>query len=326
MTRFIRHWYFLLRTALLLASEFARAGWYFKKRALHDLALPDSDALTSKEKRRLKHYFYGTTYLSVIFCSLRGRRRNRRERRLFLHLSALACYFDDLVDAFTHPGSVETGWLDNPEAYGRATDPGGRALHLLQKISRDLPAHDLEQFRAFMNRVFNAETDVAQQATAETLALHCAEKGGFSVLLFRRALPDPLSPTEQEALFQFGFLIQLCDDIFDLWHDRQAGIATPAAFFAAQNDVTAMKKLFEQQVQAVQQAFARLPRYQTALAAIQFLSGITRVCLRHYEDLQKKHGTLPLDDRKLMVVDMEQWRNRMRVVLEIGNWKLEIGN
>lgn len=319
MTRFIRHWYHLLRAAFLLTPEFARAGWYFKKRALHDLALPDSDALTSKEKRRLKHYFYGTTYLSVIFCSLRGRRRNRQERRLFLHLSALACYFDDLVDAVARQSDLQTDWLDNPEAYGRATDPGGRALHLLQKISRDLPARDLEQFRAFMNRVFNAETTLEKQAPAENLAQHCAEKGGFSVLLFRRALPDPLSPAEQEALFQFGFLIQLCDDIFDLWHDRQAGIATPAAFFAAQNDVAALKTLFEQQVQTVQQAFARLPRYRTSLATIQFLVGITRVCMRHYEDLQKKHGTLPLDNRKLMVVDMEQWRNRMRVVLEIGN-------
>jgi hypothetical protein len=321
MTRFLRHWYHLLRAALLLAPEFARAGWYFKKQALRDLALPDSDALTSKEKRRLKHYFYGTTYLSVIFCSLRGRRRNRRERHIFLHLSALACYFDDLVDAFARQNELETGLLDNPEAYGRATDPGGRALHLLQKVSRELPARDLGQFRAFMQRVFQAETAPAPSGTtaAEGLRQHCAEKGGFSVLLFRRALPEPLSAGEQEALFQFGFLIQYCDDLFDVWHDRQASTATPVTFFAAQNDVGAMKALFEQQVTAVRQAFAALPRYRTALAAIQYLVGITRVCLRHYEDLQKKHGTLPLDNRRAMVVDMERWRNRVRVMVEIGN-------
>lgn len=320
MTRYISHWFYLLRAAFLLATEFARAGWYFKKQALHELALPDSDTLTSKEKRRLKHYFYGTTYLSVIFCSLQVRRRNHRERRLFLHLSALACYFDDLVDAC--PGQNEAAaWLDTPEAYGRAADPGGRALNLLQKISRDLPARDLEQFRAFLHRVFNTETGMARHGnlTENDLKHHCAEKGGFSVLLFRRALPEPLSAAEQEALFQFGFLIQYCDDLFDLWHDRQTGTATPVTFFAAQNDVSGMKTLFEQQVRAVRQTFTALPRYRTTLAAIQFLIGITRVCLRHYEDLQKKHGTLPLDDRRAMVVDMERWRNRMRVVVEIGN-------
>jgi hypothetical protein len=58
-------------------------------------------------------------------------------------------------------------------------------------------------------------------------------------------------------------------------------------------------------------------RSHTALAAIHFLIAVTRVCLRHYEDLQKKHGTLPLHDRAAMVVDMEKWGNRMRAMREL---------
>jgi hypothetical protein len=353
MTNTLRHFYRLLRATVWLALAFARASWYFKNRALRDLALPHPESLTSKEKRRLKHYFYGTTYLSSIFCILRGRTRSRREKHLFTNLAALAYFFDDLVDAFREKDDSGILWLDNPERYGQTADPRGLALHFLHNIYRELPPGDLAQFKEFMHRVFNVETREIGNWKLEIADLEkiTAEKGGYSVLLFRRVLENPLSAQEQEALFQFGYLVQLCDDIFDLWHDRQAGTTTLATFFAEKNDVAGLRQVFEKQVVAVKSAFAALAStppptpplkgrrglehtatlsrtplpfrggvgggVETALTAIHFLVAITCVCLRHYEDLQKKHGTLPLDDRAAMVVDMEKWGNRVRAAREL---------
>ncbi len=365
MTTLLRHWYHLFCATVWLALAFARASWYFKNRALHDLALPHPESLTSKEKRRLKHYFYGTTYLSAVFCILRGRTRTRREKHLFTNLAALAYFFDDLVDAFR--GNDDSGilWQDNPEEYGHTADPRGLALHFLQNVYRELPPGDLAQFKDFMHRVFNVEvTKVIEKNNSNDLN-DCndlisitSEKGGYSVLMFRRILSNPLSLEEQEALFQFGYFVQLCDDIFDLWHDRQAGTATLATFFAEKNDVAGLRVFFEKQVGVVRGEFlnsspastspptpplkgrgdvecaatmSRLPSLlgegsgvgltwgsaRAAYAAIHFLVAITRVCLRHYEDLQKKHGTLPLDDRAAMVVDMERWGNRVRAAREL---------
>lgn len=336
MPRLLRHWYFLLRASAWLALAFARANWYFKYRAFQDLTLPYPNALSSKEKRRLKHYLYGTTYLSTVFCALRGYPRNRREQHLFTNLAALAYYFDDLVEAFRGFDDTGIAWLDNPEAYGQTADPNGLALHFLYNVYRELPPGDLVQFKNFMHRVFNVETrDLKPMASLPEpkaeLERITAEKGGFSVLLFRRVLAHPLSAEEQEAMYQFGYFIQLSDDIFDLWHDRQAGVTTLATYFAAHNDVAGLKKLFEDQVEVMRNAFApqstaegtkawpgwtRSGRH-TAVAALHFLVSITRVCLHHYEDLQKKHGTLPLDDRAAMVMDMEKWGNRARAAREV---------
>ncbi|MBV6440852.1 MAG: hypothetical protein EPGJADBJ_02527 [Saprospiraceae bacterium] len=361
MIRLLRHGYYLLHATVWLALAFARAGFYFKTKALHDLALPNPEALTSKEKRRLKHYFYGTTYLSAVFCMLRGYPRSRNEKHLFTNLAALAYFFDDLVDAFRGRDDSGILWQNNPEQYGRAADPRGLALHFLQNIYNELPPASLMLFKEFMHRVFNVETAERQNGDGRLrMADHgwrmadleriTAEKGGFSVLLFRRVLAHPLEEAEQEALFQFGYLVQLCDDIFDLWHDRQSKTVTLATFFAERNDISGLRNVFENQVDVVKKAFALNPGSShtareapanaperspapfppgevqgvgskrgrsSSLAAIHFLVSITRVCLRHYADLQKKHGTLPLDDRAAMVVDMERWANRTRAILEL---------
>lgn len=321
----MRHLYYLTRATLWLLLAFTRAAWYFKWRALRTLALPHPESLSSKELRRLKHYFYGTTYLSIVFCSLRGFPRTRQEKRLFTNLAALAYFFDDLVDSFREQDNSGILWQDNPEKYGHTADERGLALHFLNNIYRELPPNDLEEFKAFMHQVFNVETLGRQQTDrgktlkSEELKHITAQKGGYSVLLFRRVLHHDLSAEERNALYQFGYLIQLCDDIFDLWFDYQEGIATLATAAARHGDFRHLSTLFEHQVADTRQAFRRTAysrgKIETALRVVHFIVSITRVCLMEYSDLQKKHGTLPLDQRSLMVVDMEKWRNRIRAAM-----------
>ena len=250
---------------------------------------------------------------------------NRKEKHRFSRLSALACFFDDLADAPHRHDNSNIPWQSNPEQYGQATDPGGVAVHLLHTLYQDLPPENLPIFKTFLHRVFNLETAGRQQngqaLSPEELQRLTAEKGGCSVLLFRRLLDHPLSKAEQEALFQFGALIQLSDDIFDLWFDRQNGIATLATLLTAQNDLPRLQQHFDRQTSATIHAFRQTPyprpQVETALHAVHFLVSITRVCLDHYCDLQKKRGTLPLDDRRAMVVDMQRPGKRLRAGLKL---------
>ena len=53
---------------------------------------------------------------------------------------------------------------------------------------------------------------------------------------------------------------------------------------------------------------------RTTLGAIHVLTAITRTCLLHYQELEKKHGHVPILDRQMMVVDMEKWKNRIRAL------------
>lgn len=342
----LRHWFYLLRATAWLSLVFAGASVYFRNKAWLALQLSAPKNLTLKEKRRLKHYFFGTTYLSALFCCLRGRGRTPVEKQAFTNLAALACFFDDLVDGFRQADNSGVTWQDNPEVYGQTADERGLAIHFLHNIYAVLPPKDLAAFKGFMHRVFNIETRGAQKdphgqpPTLETLTHITAEKGGYSVLLFRKILSHPLLPAEQTALHQFGYLIQLCDDIFDVWFDLQEGIVTLATHLLSEQKTAALSQCFEQQVTATHHAFRalrtgkkkRLPnpeglanaevsgysnlQIETALRIVHYLVSVTRVCLSHYSDLAKK-GPLPLHSRRDMVVDMAQWSNRLRAFKQV---------
>lgn len=325
MLQRLKHWYYLTGTTAALASAFARAAWYFAVNGKASLAPLPRKSLTINEIRRWKHYFYGATYLRAVFSLLHRHSVSPGEMRLFANLSALAGFFDDLADAFRRRDQTGIRWQDNPEQYGQTADSSGRALQFLQNVYGGLPPEDLPQFKQFLNRVFNLETTGRQQSGQTLppgeLARLTAEKGGYSVLLFRRALRPPLPETEQQALFEFGALVQLCDDIFDLWFDRQNGTDTLATALAAQNDIEQLKCLFEHQVTRTHAAFRQTgfphSRIERALSALHYLVSVTRSCLAHYLRLKKKSGSLPFNNRRAMVVDMGRWSNRFRAGLRV---------
>ena len=134
--------------------------------------------------------------------------------------------------------------------------------------------------------------------------------------MFRRLLAHPLSLAERQAILEFGYLMQLADDIFDLWHDRQAGVRTLATTAPREIRAVFLKEIFEKQVAETRAAFRKtiFPKSQveTALAIVLGIVSVTRVCIDQYLFWEKKLGAMPLDDRKKMVCDMERFPNMLR--------------
>lgn len=321
----MRPYLLLARSTGWLMLAYVRAAWYFRWQALPSLGLPNGLQLNQWEKKRFKHYFYGTTYLAALMDCLRRQSRSKAEHARFTHLSALAFCFDDLVDILPPDQSSEMPSPANPEAFGASADQRGIALPLLQKLYSMLPAQQLDAFKQYMQRVFKVEMEGRLQRQKSKngqeyafglaeLSARTAEKGGASVLLFRSVLSPSMTPAEEDALFQFGHLIQLSDDIFDLWHDRQAGIETLATWLAEKNELKQLSEIFELQVQQTKQAFRNTSyppgQVETALGILHYLVGITRVCLNHYQGF----SGLSLDNRTAIVVDMEKWPNRFAAI------------
>lgn len=288
--------------------------------------LPETNLFTAAEKRRVTHYAYGTAYLSTLFCSLRQSSLRAKEARLLAYLSALAGYFDDLIE---QPLTIP---LHQPsvQQLGEHTDTRGIAAKLLAHITQGLDAEQSPHFYKYLDRVFQAEMAAKcldlQAVTPEEIEKNSAEKGGASVLLFRSVLSHALSQEEAVAMFEFGALIQISDDIFDLWHDLQNGQNTLATYWATQKNIPLLKNKWEQQLHITQNALRFCPypiqAIQTSLYVLHYLNSITQVCLAHYLHISDSDGTLPLHDRAKMVVDMAKWRTRIRAGLHL--WRIPV--
>lgn len=299
-----------LCAAMHLLWVFLRAALWQKRAAG---CLPRQ--LSPAAMRRFYHYYQGTTYLAAVFSALSGRGRNREERRLFALMAALAAYFDDLSDA--RPAAPDpVDWT----LRGRLLDPDGTALCLLDELRRSLGAEQAGGFESALEAVYQVEMRTTAQPDLPGLMYSTGEKGGNSVLLFRSLLHSPLSMEERELLFEFGRLIQLSDDIFDVWFDLvEPPQHTLAVWFLQKNKVGDLIQLFENQVDSLRERMLKssFPHRKTTWATIFFLVAATRVALGHYRRLALRHGALPLHDRSQMVVDMAAWPNRWRMLVMI---------
>jgi hypothetical protein len=306
-------------SSFIILLAFAHTWWRLKWSLPHALHLPETLSLSPQEYRRIKHYCYGSTYLAVVMGSLLKHRRTASERSLFDQLAALAAVFDALAENFEHE-HIEQTPPHSPEHFGQTADQRGLALYLLQNLQRAVPESQTEAFQTYLQRVFKAETAGKYLSTQggntpglKALTDLTAEKGGASVLLFRSLLNREIPAAEANAMFQLGCLIQLSDDLFDLWHDHQAGIVTDTTQHAVRGEIQVLAEKLEAQILITQTAFRQTPyptpQIESALQVLHYLSSISRVCVQHYLRLQHQYGTLPLENRTLMVVDMAKWKN-----------------
>jgi len=280
--------------------------WWFALRRT-----PGLQGVINWNRRRFRHYYWGTTYLAAVFSARSGRGRSARERRLFVQMAALAAYFDEINEQGTAPPS-DIGWKQK----GAALDGRGLAWPLLQAVRSALTLEQSGPFEAELDAVYRSETVRELSDKPEGLS-----KGAHSVLLFRSLLSPPAPAAERAAWYAFGQLIQLCDDVFDVWFDAQSpGTASTLPLrFLSRNDVPGLVDIFEKQVLHTRQCLLALPGRggAKAWATLFFLVATARVALAHYRRVGQREGILPLEDRKTMVVDMSRWANRFRWLAEI---------
>lgn len=323
--RYGKHCYWMAVATIRLLVGFALASRYFKTQLSADLQLPESSFFSRKEKRRLKHYFYGGTFLQLLFEALQPAATSAGTYYRLSNLAALAHYFDDLLELSRAQTLNGFNWKDKPREFGRLVDDHRQlALHFLDNLHQSMEAEQQVAFDQVMYHVFNSELAAKQQPPEnfEQLQVHAAEKGGYSVLLFRQLAPVAPDVLEERALLEFGHLIQACDDIFDVWFDLEEQVPSFAAHLLQKGQLKKLKEVFEQQVVATSVAFRSCGfpkgRIETALRMVHYITAITRVCLKHYQQLEKKHGYLPLEKRFEMVVDMERWKNRLATAYELA--------
>ncbi len=257
-------------------------------------------------------------YLPMVcqpFARLADRRMNKSEKLRFIHYFICSSLFDDFTDY---------DLLDEKQLYNIS-------FHYDQYNCRNFDeivfkeSHKL--LRSFVKeenlydevsvKLFEAQKQSKEQyrstLSAETLRKVTFDKGGYAVLLCSFYMDHPRTTAVRECWYRLGTLIQLTNDLYDIYKDLQDEISTLPN---TMQDVYAFEQFFMGEINKMKEQIRQLPeslhrRQDLSLS----MAGIYAFGLIALHQLKKIQGTeirmpdMRQIERKKLIIDMERPAN-----------------
>ncbi len=297
--------------------------WANRKNALHLIAKinqsmeKDGHSLSDFHIKRIKQYTIFITMTSGWFAILRGAKPNKKEKTLALHLGAITPFIDDLTDSLKKTSSEILEELNATDTTLNSAILAAR--YLLTEIRKNA---DEDFFRFCEQTLLTQDESLKQVGTAilsdEELKHITRNKGGSSLLLYRIVLGDNLKKGEKEAIYALGDLVQLTNDVFDIYKDLQDKQQT---LYTNTTDFKTAYKAYKLTYDEVNQRFYALDYDKKTIK--QFLYRVSTIVSRAmicFDQLiltqNAKGGVLNLADwtRKELICDMEKPSNILKAL------------
>jgi hypothetical protein len=288
--------------------------------AIAEASMHNDGSLDEEDFDKIRGY-YGFGVPAIVgegFCTVRGAGMTQQERMASTFQGALTGLYDDFFDKTGLAEKEIRYMMADPNSYAPASSLEKLFIHFLKHVRENL--RDEKLFSYYFEHVFTAQVQSKKQlkkdlARDEIKAI-TFDKGGYSLLFYRSVFEHAFQEGEEEALYNIGGLMQLGNDIFDVYKDSRAGIRTLASDCEQVNDV---RQEFLLQLDHCLRLISRLDYRKTDIRRFihKFILGISRcsVCLDQLEKLQERSPgrfTPSEYSREELICDMEKPSNMLR--------------
>ena len=283
-----------------------------------EYALKTNDgSLDGEDFDKIRNY-YGFGVPAIVgegFCTLRGKPMNERERLASTYQGALTGLYDDFFDkTHLHDDEIRK-MMDDPPGYEAKSSLEKLFVSFLKNVHENI--QDKASFNQSFYGVYMAQMESKKQASdeisEETIREITFKKGGASLLFYRSIFGFPFMKEEEDALYHAGALMQLGNDIFDVYKDDRQHIST---LMTRCKKVDQVRQIFNHQldksISLIRETSYDGKNINTYLR--KFVLGISRcfVCLDQMERLEQKTGGHfnPAEySRQELICDMEKPHN-----------------
>lgn len=291
---------------------------------LDDTLLHNDGSIDDKDIKKINHY-YGLAAPAIVgeaFCILQGRPVSKDERMASTCQGAMTGLFDDLFDQHSISEEHLHDLVHNPGSATPANTHEQLFLHFYKEMLRQVP--DPAEATAQLVKVGQSQQESKKQEnagiTTEEIENITLDKGGQSLIFYRMAFNDRICVSEMEMLMQLGGLIQLSNDIFDVYKDLQQGIHTLAT---QTRDIRQLRDYYSAWINRFRDMVMQsgYHRYRAVLFIERFSIAVFSrcfVCLDQFEKLQRQSGGIfnpQLYERGQLVCDMDTGGNKRRSVM-----------
>lgn len=250
------------------------------------------------------------------FIALRGREATTEEKERLVLYFICSGAFDDFVDR-NELSSEDLHTISfHPENFQPHRIEEKMFLHCHLTLRNFV--HDRASYDETSRGLFRAQLDSVRQTSPEPMQEEellriTLEKGGYAVHLCHFYLDHDAFETERSCWYRIGGIIQLTNDLFDIWRDGQAGIQTLAN---KMTNAHVFHDFLSALVQEMMQIIGELPVTNARKHA--FLLNMMAVCsfsdmavnrLRRIQGNEPQLPDIKNLPRKALIMDMEKPAN-----------------
>jgi hypothetical protein len=277
--------------------------------------------LNETDFKKITHY-YGWAVPAILgeaFCVLRGKKMSGKERLASTCQGAMTGLFDDFFDKDYMDDEKVKSKINPLQSHDNQQSNERLFNSFYEKALINVP--DKSRMQHALLAVHNAQVKSKKQAdpslTLGEIQAVTEEKGGTSLLFYRTAfLPLP-SDKEISLLFHLGATMQLANDIFDVYKDRENNIRT---LMTEATKVNTVRSLLSDRLEYAYKEAYLLPYDQPGIR--KFLNNLSLgifsrsfVCLDHLEKNEKLtggHFDVKAYSRAQLICDMDTKKNMLR--------------
>ncbi|MBP6430657.1 MAG: hypothetical protein KA319_02735 [Ferruginibacter sp.] len=262
--------------------------WLTTAKSTNDGSLEEADF------KKITHY-YGLAVPAILgeaFCALHGKQITTQQRLASTCQGGMTGLFDDFFDKQQLSEEQLKQFIENPITITPNTSNEKLFLQFYNTALQNCPSKTVMLKQLY--KVYDAQVQSKLQAkpglTNQQIIDITIKKGGESLLFYRTAFEFELTDAEQQMLFEMGGLMQLANDIFDVYKDYKAGIHT---LMTTTKKVNEVRVLFVERLQKAQEmAYAIEFPPKNVHCFLQIISiGIFSRCFVCLNHLQKAEAT-----------------------------------
>jgi hypothetical protein len=278
-----------------------------------------------KEKDFKKIYgYYGLAVPAILgesFAILHGKSLDDNERMVLTSQGIITGLFDDFIDDSNLTDDYISNLVNHPETVKPSNHNEKLWLkYYLQSLNMaKLSKENKDQAIKVMHDQFDSKEQQNWGIEYERLWKITQNKGGNSVLYFRFGLDEKPDRSEIKALFQLGVVMQLENDIFDVYKDLKSNIITIPNSITVISD---LRSLFKKQIELfIEYSFKMNFESKNVVRFLDMIMPVINrgfVCIDQFEKLEvNNNGVFEPKNytRKQLICDMEKPVNILNTLI-----------
>jgi hypothetical protein len=296
----------------VLTTYFQVAFFFWKMKRSNQVRLSEelkSSSLKVPPQQREKMLAY-SLFCRFVLClstTFHQRKATKYEEENAFYLGLMTPLADDLNDE----GNLDFHEIEIAVQDNKMVHKSISLLKLfLGKLNEPLPEH----YFIYLEKLKIAQNQSMQQQGLppldyENLLNLTFKKGAFSFLLYRSIFHAPISKVEEKCLAQIGYVLQLTNDLFDVYKDVQSGTQTPVTNCGDLNRfANDFYKAIDTLLIYLKDCAPTYSVYKSYVLLLSTILGRAYVCLEQHQKLLTTKDVLfqPINyPRKALICDME---------------------